>query len=206
MGPLWIDCDSFLSATSGALAAWSDYYRRWWPSSTRHSENDKTPQPIDQRMSNPLLGPELVNYNKFASVHYLAHGQAYMGQMDEILQHCTTTCQDNFTDLRPVKIHPADYDICILTQGKPIWGKWVMLQNYRFRQFHRTLKDHNYRSRQFQKKSNGDNLAVRQFQRYSFRKLWTPLVPGLSLAHGRAHMGQMGNDYDVAQLKRKSKR
>ena len=43
-------------------------WQRW----TRRSENDNTPQPIDQRMGRPLMDPQVGYCNSFALTHYLA--------------------------------------------------------------------------------------------------------------------------------------
>ena len=50
----------------------------WWLAAktlswTRHSENDNSPQPIDQRMDSQLIGLQVGNSNSFASTHYLAN-------------------------------------------------------------------------------------------------------------------------------------
>ena len=60
-------------------------------------------------------------------------------------------------------------------RGKPIWGKWantIMLHNYRSKQVHETL--------------NGVNPSS------SFRDMRSAKTGPKFLAHGQAHMGQMG--------------
>ena len=37
---------------------------------TRHSENDNTPQPLDQWMDNPSIGQQVGNCNSFTLTHY----------------------------------------------------------------------------------------------------------------------------------------
>ena len=40
---------------------------------TRHSGNDNTPQPTDQRMDSPSMGQQIRNCNSFASMHHLTN-------------------------------------------------------------------------------------------------------------------------------------
>ena len=115
----------------------------------------------------PVTGPQVGNCNNFASAHYLAHSQSYMGQMDKIPWHCTTAGLDNSTELQTVKIHPVVDEICIPTHGKAHMGQmrkwpwWCTTTGLKF-----------------------------------FKELWTEKIhPVVSetcaLAHGQAHMGQM---------------
>ena len=45
---------------------------------TRRSENDNTPQPIDQRMESLLMGQQGGNCNSFAPTHYLVNTHVYL--------------------------------------------------------------------------------------------------------------------------------
>ena len=66
--------------------------------------------------------------------------------------------------------------------GKPIWGKWA----------------NNYDSAQLQVQTSPWNFkwgtSIQRFQRHAIHKVWTQFVSNLTsfLAHGQAHMGQMG--------------
>ena len=45
---------------------------RWWKQWTRHSENDNTPQPLDQWTNSPFIGQQVGNCKSFTLTHYLA--------------------------------------------------------------------------------------------------------------------------------------
>ena len=45
---------------------------RWWEQSTRRSENDNTPQPLDQWTNSPFIGQQVGNCKSFTLIHYLA--------------------------------------------------------------------------------------------------------------------------------------
>ena len=95
---------------------------------TRPSENDNTPQRIDQRMNSLLqLSPQVGNCINFRWTDFLAHGQAYMGQIGRTLWHSTTTGIDNSTGLQVAKIHPVVYETCIFNPWEIPYrqmGKW----------------------------------------------------------------------------------
>ena len=115
---------------------------------TRRSDNDNTPQPIDHRMGNPLLGLCLLKswqYTSrhsdycnldwcssfrdscFASTYHLAHEnrEPHMRQIRKWPWCCTATGPDNSTELWTEKIHPAVSEICFHKSGPDwyqIWG------------------------------------------------------------------------------------
>ena len=45
----------------------------FWRNLTRRSENDNTPQPLDQWINSPFMGQKAGNCNSFTSYHYLSN-------------------------------------------------------------------------------------------------------------------------------------
>ena len=46
--------------------------RCWYQTTTRRSENDNTPQPLDQWTNSPFIGQQVGNCKSFTLTHYLA--------------------------------------------------------------------------------------------------------------------------------------
>ena len=84
--------------------------QRYLTTPTRHSENDKTPQPIDLIIYSPSPGPQVRNCNHSTVPHYLAHG--HMGQMVKWSWHWKITDLDYSIELQMQKIHSVVLEIC----------------------------------------------------------------------------------------------
>ena len=155
---------------------------------TRHLENNNTPQEIDWGMNNLLLGPQVTNCNNFGLVHYLALWHGYMEYKTKYMKymewHGTTTGLNNPTAFQTSNYMQWRYTFC--PKWYQIWqvfGLWagpyeanwqmpMMLYSYRLRRFHKTL--------------NG-------------------VYPSMFLSHGHTHIwDKWANGHGIAQLQVKT--
>ena len=66
-------CASFLFHVNGTNHSWDATKRTFDLEKTRRSENDNTPQPLDQWTNSPFIGQQVGNCKSFTMTHYFAN-------------------------------------------------------------------------------------------------------------------------------------